>query len=91
MEIERHHRAMHDIARTLAQAVIAGTATRELVSQYHERQQAFIDSIDSYKSYLFAYRNQHDALTGLPLRHLLYQEFPVFSHAVRETTTTCMC
>jgi len=78
MEIERHHRAMHDIARDLAQAVMARTATRELVSQYHERQQAFIDSIDSYKSYLFAYRNQHDALTGLPLRHLLYQEFPGF-------------
>ena len=78
LTIARHHQRMHDIARTLAQAVMSGTATRELVSQYHEQQQAFIGSIDTYKSYLFAYRNQHDALTGLPLRHLLYQEFPGF-------------
>ncbi|MEG0716825.1 MAG: diguanylate cyclase [Hafnia sp.] len=78
MEINHHHQAMHDIARTLAKAVISHTATRELVSQYHNRQQTFIDSLESYKSYLFAYRDQHDALTGLPLRHLLYQEYSVF-------------
>lgn len=78
LNISHHHQVMHDIARVLAQAVMSGTATKELVSQYHEHQQAFIDSIDTYKLSLIAYRNQHDALTGLPLRHLLYQEFPAF-------------
>lgn len=77
-EINRHHQSVHGIARTLAKAVISKTATRELVGQYHKQQQTFIDSIDSYKSYLFAYRDQHDALTELPLRHLLYQEYPRF-------------
>lgn len=78
LNIGHHHEAMHNIARELAQSVMTGTATKELVSQYHELQQVFIDSIDTYKLSLIAYRNQHDALTGLPLRHLLYQEFPAF-------------
>lgn len=76
MDINRHHKIMHNLAKALAQEVISGTATMARVNRYHEQQQTFIDSIDSYKSYLFAYRNQHDALTGLPLRCLLYQEFP---------------
>lgn len=78
LAISQHHHDMHDVARALAKAVISETATRALVSRYHEQQQIFIDSIETYKSYLFAYRNQHDTLTGLPLRQLLYQEFPGF-------------
>lgn len=76
--IHRHHHAMHNTARMLTQAIISGTATKALVRQHHECQQIFIESIETYKSNLFAYRNQHDALTGLPLRHLLYQEFATF-------------
>lgn len=87
LAIELYHQSMHHIARTLAQAVISGTATRMLVSQYHEQQQAFIDSIDTYKSYLFSYRNQHDTLTGLPLRHLLYQDFSEFQVRCRRNNT----
>ncbi|HCR1869678.1 TPA: diguanylate cyclase, partial [Enterobacter hormaechei subsp. xiangfangensis] len=88
LAINHHHQGMHDIARSLAEAVISGTATRSLVSQYHEQQQAFIDSIETYKSYLFAYRNQHDTLTGLPLRQLLYQEFPGFLRRCQRNNST---
>ncbi|MGV0243253.1 diguanylate cyclase (plasmid) [Klebsiella aerogenes] len=78
LAISQYHQDMHSMARTLAEAVISESTTRALVSRYHEQQQAFIDSIETYKSYLFAYRNQHDTLTGLPLRQLLYQEYPGF-------------
>lgn len=85
LAINHHHQGMHDIARSLAEAVISGTATRSLVSQYHEQQQAFIDSIETYKSYLFAYRNQHDTLTGLPLRQLYTRNFLASLGAARGT------
>lgn len=75
--IEHHHTLMHDVARQLMQAILAENVTAELVTLYHDSQQVFINSLDRYKEYLFNYRNLHDALTALPLRHLLYQEFPI--------------
>lgn len=78
LAISQYHQDMHSVARILAEAVISESATQALVSRYHEQQQAFIDSIETYKSYLFAYRNQHDTLTRLPLRQLLYQKYPGF-------------
>ena len=45
--------------------------------KYQKAQQEFIHNLDQYKEHLFSWRNLHDALTGLPLRHLLYREFPL--------------
>lgn len=78
MTINWHYLEMHNITRTLVQTVISGAASRAIVHRYCEQQQVFIDSIEAYKSLLFAYRNQHDTLTGLPLRYLFYQDFPAF-------------
>ncbi|VEC01085.1 Diguanylate cyclase YdeH [Cedecea lapagei] len=75
--IDRQHAAMHVAARVLMLSIIAGKVSEELLNDYNEAQQKFISSIDKYKEYLFSYRNLYDALTGLPLRHLLYQEFPL--------------
>ncbi|TNV20027.1 diguanylate cyclase [Buttiauxella sp. B2] len=75
--IDQHHIEMHDIARELMLSIISKTVSEELVSQYHQAQRVFINSLDNYKEYLVSYRNLHDALTGLPLRHLLYQEYPL--------------
>lgn len=83
LSISRNHDAMHNITRMLMQAVVSGTTTKELVSQYHGCQLAFIDSIETYRSSLSTFRNQHDTLTGLPLRHLLYQEYPSFLERCR--------
>ncbi|HEY1843908.1 MAG TPA: diguanylate cyclase [Buttiauxella sp.] len=76
MNIDKYHTAMHDIARRLMQSIISETTTEQLVVDYHSAQRLLINSLDSYKEYLFSWRNLHDSLTGLPLRHLLYQEFP---------------
>ncbi|MCS2168972.1 diguanylate cyclase [Scandinavium sp. TWS1a] len=76
-EIENYHTLMHDVARELMQSILIKSVTAELLTLYSNSQQAFIDSLGRYKDYLFNYRNLHDALTGLPLRHLLYQDFPI--------------
>lgn len=75
--IDKHHTAMHAAARALMLSIIARQVSAELLNHYNEAQQQFISSIDQYKEYLFSYRNLYDALTGLPLRHLMYQEFPL--------------
>ncbi|SQA97682.1 Diguanylate cyclase YdeH [Cedecea neteri] len=75
--IDKHHIAMHAAARALMLSIIARQVSAELLNHYNEAQQQFISSIDQYKEYLFSYRNLYDALTGLPLRHLMYQEFPL--------------
>lgn len=77
IDIDQHHTEMHGIARALMLSIISKAVTEELVSQYHHAQRTFINSLDNYKEYLFSYRNLHDALTGLPLRHLLYEEYPL--------------
>lgn len=77
MNIDRRHTEMHDIARALMLSILSESVTEKLVSQYHQSQWNFINSLDTYKDYLFSYRNLHDALTGLPLRHLLYEEYPL--------------
>lgn len=75
--IDKYHTAMHAAARALMLSIIARQVSAELLNHYNEAQQQFISSIDQYKEYLFSYRNLYDALTGLPLRHLMYQEFPL--------------
>ncbi|GDX05507.1 diguanylate cyclase [Buttiauxella sp. A111] len=75
--IDCQHTEMHDVARELMQSIMSKKVTEELVQHYHSTQQILIESLDRYKEYLFSYRNLHDALTGLPLRHLLYREFPL--------------
>ena len=75
--LDKQHHEMHDIARELMLSIIDKTVTGALLDRYHESQQTLISSLDKYKEYLFSYRNLHDTLTSLPLRHLLYQEFPL--------------
>lgn len=75
--LDKQHHEMHDIARELMLSIIDKTVTGTLLDRYHESQQTLITGLDKYKEYLFSYRNLHDTLTGLPLRHLLYQEFPL--------------
>lgn len=77
IDIDQYHTEMHDIARALMLSIISKKVSEELVTQYHQAQRVFINSLDSYKEYLVTYRNLHDALTGLPLRHLLYEEYPL--------------
>jgi len=75
--IDKNHKDMHDVSREMMQSIIQRSVTDSLLETYQKAQQNFTASLDRYKEYLFSYRNMHDALTGLPLRHLLYREFPL--------------
>lgn len=74
-KIERDHKEMHDRARHLLTSIINKQVNQTLLDNYHTAQQQFIHTVDQYKQAVFTFRNMHDTLTGLPLRHLLYQDF----------------
>jgi len=69
------HLKMHDCARELLVSIINKCVNEQLVQNYHAAQQSFINAIDIYKQSLITFRNMHDTLTGLPLRHLLFLDF----------------
>lgn len=75
--MDEKHTAIHDINREMMQSIIDGVVTKSLLDKYLKALQDFIHSLEQYKDYLFSHRNFHDVLTGLPLRHLLYREFPL--------------
>lgn len=75
--IDKNHTHMHNVARELMQSIVHQHVTDSLLMKYQKAQQEFIHNLDKYKEHLFSWRNLHDALTGLPLRHLLYREFPL--------------
>jgi len=75
--IDKNHTHMHNVARELMQSIVHQHVTDSLLMKYQKAQQEFIHNLDQYKEHLFSWRNLHDALTGLPLRHLLYREFPL--------------
>jgi len=85
MAINTNHILMHDVARELMQSIIQKNVTDSLLEKYQQAQHEFIHSLDRYKEHLFSYRNLHDTLTGLPLRYLLYQEFPLFREQCQRT------
>ena len=73
--IESTHKVMHERARALMLAISQQRVTISLLRHFHAAHQALMDHIDKYREYLLVFRNMHDTLTGLPLRHLLYQDF----------------
>ncbi|NCH72795.1 diguanylate cyclase [Cronobacter dublinensis] len=73
--ISETHKTMHDTARVLIQAIANKQVNSTTLYAYHAAQQQFVASIDDYRQQLISLRNLHDALTGLPLRHLLYEDF----------------
>lgn len=75
VNIEAAHKTMHDRARDLMLAIQKQTVTASLLRGFHRAQQEFIGCIDKYRECLLVFRNMHDTLTGLPLRHLLYHDF----------------
>lgn len=81
-KIEERHAAMHAAMRRLLLSLQKGALTRTQLQDYYTTQREFLDIIDRYKTELIELRNNHDALTGLPLRKLLYRDFPLLQQAV---------
>ncbi|EOW6647101.1 diguanylate cyclase [Cronobacter muytjensii] len=80
------HKNMHGKARVLIQAIADKQVDSASLYAYHAAQQQFVASVDDYRQQLISLRNLHDALTGLPLRHLLYDDFAFLHVRAREET-----
>jgi diguanylate cyclase (GGDEF)-like protein len=72
----QHHRQMHDAARGICRRILAGEAGDASELDAFERAQAgFVDDLALLKTAYLAHSARIDALTGLPLRHGLEEEF----------------
>lgn len=79
--IEERHAAMHAAMRQILLSLETSAVTRAQLQNFYATQREFLNAIDRYKTELIALRNNHDALTGLPLRKLLFRDFPLLQHS----------
>lgn len=88
--IEERHAAIHATMRELLLALQQDRLTRAQLQDYYATQRAFLDAIDRYKTELIELRNNHDTLTGLPLRKLLYRDFPLLQQAAHRNAASSL-
>lgn len=75
-ELERQHQTMHDAVRALCTASSQGNAaTLEAFHAYEAGQTGMVACLNTLRQKVAASVLQHDALTGLPLRHGLGYAF----------------
>lgn len=75
-DVERFHEAMHEAVRALCAASAQGqAATLQAFQAYEAGQTGMIDQLNRLRQKLAESVLQHDALTGLPLRHGLHYAF----------------
>lgn len=79
--IELAHRQMHDAVRELCEQVLARRPARESQLQsYEQGQSSMIGMLYSLRERIDDAAEQHDVLTGLPLRHNLEHIFQLRRH-----------
>ncbi|WP_313107877.1 diguanylate cyclase [Atlantibacter sp.] len=78
--IEATHEIMHDAMRNLINAINEQQNIRENLNNFFHAQMHFLQATDDYKTSLISLRNCYDALTGLPLRQLLYKDLARLTH-----------
>jgi len=72
----REHERMHDAVRGLCSAVLGeGRATQAEFEVFERAQSALIGALEHLKTQLLAHSARRDALTSLPLRYGLEEEF----------------
>lgn len=75
-ELERQHRAMHDAVRALCSRSSQGQPANEQdFKAYEAGQTSMVASLNTLRQRVAESVLQHDALTGLPLRHGLHYAF----------------
>lgn len=74
--LRQHHAQMHDAARSMCRRILAGEVGNEVDLDAFERSQAgVVADLALLKTTYLAHSARLDALTGLPLRHGLEDEF----------------
>lgn len=85
--IEATHEIMHEAMRELITGIQDQHKVRENLNNYFHAQLHFLQAADDYKTSLISLRNCYDALTGLPLRQLLYKDFARFNASRQRNKT----
>jgi diguanylate cyclase len=76
LRISDAHKKMHQSVRDIISSIKANTFTHPKLTEYFHKQKNFLDAVDTYKSRLLASRSAYDALTELPMRSKLNNDFP---------------
>jgi len=70
------HKRMHDAARALCRQILAADrGTQEDFAAFEHSQSSLVAALDKLKTQLLAHSARYDALTNLPLRYGLEEEF----------------
>jgi diguanylate cyclase (GGDEF)-like protein len=78
--MEAIHQAMHDAIRAICSCVLEGkTAKAADLDVFETMQHKFIEHLSYFKTLAITRRAQIDALTGLPLRHRMEQDFALLT------------
>ncbi|WP_313684529.1 diguanylate cyclase [Pantoea sp.] len=76
LRISDSHMKMHQTVRDIIAAIKVNAFTHSQLKEYFYKQKNFLDAVDTYKSSLLANRSAYDALTELPMRNKLINDFP---------------
>ena len=78
------HQDMHDAARAICQRVLEGQPGQLAdLDKFESAQRQLIDHLAYFKTLIVSQYSQIDALTGLPLRHRMNQDFDLLNKHIR--------
>ena len=86
--LDTEHRSMHDAIRNICSSVLKGEPGRvNDLDRFETTQRRLIDSLAHFKTLAVSQSSQIDALTGLPLRHRMEQDFDLLTKHIRRRGT----
>lgn len=78
------HRDMHDAARAICMRVLEGRPGQAAdLDRFESTQRSLIGHLAYFKTLIVSQYSQIDALTGLPLRHRMNQDFDLLNKHIR--------
>lgn len=78
------HQDMHDAARNICKRVLEGLPGQaDDLDKFESAQRQLIDHLAYFKTLIVSQYSQIDALTGLPLRHRMNQDFDLLNKHIR--------
>lgn len=78
------HQDMHDAARNICKRVLEGQPGQASdLDKFESAQRQLIDHLAYFKTLIVSQYSQIDALTGLPLRHRMNQDFDLLNKHIR--------
>lgn len=84
LDMATAHQDMHDAARAICKRVLEGQPGQAAdLDKFESAQRQLIDHLAYFKTLIVSQYSQIDALTGLPLRHRMNQDFDLLNKHIR--------